>query len=297
MIKSMTGFASLTHETASAAVSVTVRAVNHRYLDVQVRLPAAWAELEARLRACVGQRLKRGRVELTVGIQPHGPPAVEVILNEPLLDALESALDRARARGVVHGPLTPGDVLRVPQLLVVREVEGGVGRQAHAALADAVEAAVAEAVEALDAMRAREGEHLRADLARRLGVLVELVERIARTADEGQTIAREKIASLVERLGVELRLDPQAVAQEVVRYVARADISEEVARLRGHFDHWQKLVDSTEPCGRALEFLSQEMHRELNTIAAKAEGIDLGTLVVEAKSELERLREQVQNVE
>ncbi len=297
MIKSMTGFASLTRQAERAAVSVTIRAVNHRYLDVQVRVPAAWAELEGRLRARLQQRLARGRVELTVGIEPHGATPVEVVLNEPLLDALESALDRARARGVVQGPLTPGDLLRVPQALVVREAESGTSEEARRALADAVEAAVGEAVEALDAMRVREGDYLRAELADGLRTLVELVEQIARAAHEGQAAARERIAQRVEQLGADLRLDPQAVAQEVVRYVARSDVSEELARLQGHVDHWQRLVDSAEPCGRPLEFLSQEMQRELNTIAAKADGARVGSLVVEAKSQLERLREQVQNVE
>lgn len=297
MIKSMTGFASLTRQAERATVSVTIRAVNHRYLDLQVRLPAAWAELEGRLRARLQQRLARGRVELTVGIEPSGAAPVEVVLNEPLLDAIESALDRARARGVVQGPLTPGDLLRVPQALVVREAERGTSEDARSALADAVEAAVGEAVEALDAMRVREGDYLRADLADGLRTLVELVEQIARAAHEGRAAARERIAELVEQLGADLRLDPQAVAQEVVRYVARSDVSEELARLRGHVDHWRRLVDSAEPCGRRLEFLSQEMQRELNTIAAKADGASVGSLVVEAKSQLERLREQVQNVE
>jgi uncharacterized protein (TIGR00255 family) len=297
VIKSMTGFASLTRETGRAAVSVTVRAVNHRHLDVQVRLPAAWADLEARLRAVVQRRVARGRVELGVAVEAHGAPSVEVVLNEPLLDALESALDRARARGVVQGPLTPGDLLRVPQALVVREAVERADEPARQALAEAIEAAVADAVEALDAMRAREGEYLRADLAARHAHLAALVEKLARVASEGQAAAREKLQRAVEALGAELRLDPQAVAQEVVRYVARSDTSEELVRLRGHLDHWQHLVDAPEPCGRALEFLVQEMHRELNTFAAKAEGAGLGPLVVEAKNELERVREQVQNVE
>ncbi len=297
MIKSMTGFASLARDTGAAALSVTMRAVNHRYLDIQVRLPAAWADLEPRIRARIQRQLARGRIEVTVGVQAPAAPPVEVWLNEPLLDALESALDRARARGIVHGALTPGDLLRVPQAIVVREAGGDAGGEERRALADAIEALVGEAIEALDAMRVREGRYLHDDLAAHHAALAELLARIARAAEAGQAAARSRLERLVADLAAEVRLDPQALAQEVVRYVARADISEELARLRGHLDHWQRLVQAPEPCGRALDFLVQEMHRELNTLAAKAEGVDLGSLVVDAKAELERLREQVQNVE
>lgn len=296
MIKSMTGFASLTRETAGVAVSVTVRAVNHRHLDVAVRLPAAWADLEGRIRARVQERIGRGRVEVTVGVDDRREPPVEVLLNESVLDALESALDRARARGVVQGPLTPGDLLRVPQVLVVRERED-TDDERRATVGRAIEAALVEALGALDGMRVREGEYLRADLAGHLEAFAGFVDRLARAAEEGQAAARARLTRLVEEIGADVRLDPQALAQEVVRFVARSDVSEEVARLRGHLDHWRTLVDGAEPCGRRLDFLAQEMHRELNTLAAKAEGLALGTLVVEAKAELERLREQAQNVE
>ncbi len=121
MLKSMTGFASVTSENDLATIGVTVRSVNHRYLDLQIRIPPSLAELEARVRALVQQRVARGRVEIAVSVQTRRLPPVDVQLNELLLDALESALDRARARGVVSGPLTPGDLLRVPQALTMKE--------------------------------------------------------------------------------------------------------------------------------------------------------------------------------
>jgi uncharacterized protein (TIGR00255 family) len=297
MLKSMTGFASMTSENEQAAIGVTVRSVNHRYLDLQVRVPPPLADLEARLRGAVQRRVARGRVEVTVSVQARRLPPVDVQLNEPLLDGLVSALDRARARGVVAGPLTPGDLLRVPQALTMKERAESAGDPARAEIADAVEAAVANAVAALDAMRVREGEFLRGDLEARRCALTDLIDRLAGAAAAGQEAFRASLAERVREATVELRLDAAAVAQEVVRLVARSDISEEVVRFRAHLEHWATLVASDEPCGRKLDFLLQEMNREINTIGAKAEGDGVAELVVDAKAELERMREQVQNVE
>jgi len=297
MLKSMTGFASVASENDLATIGVTVRSVNHRYLDLQIRIPPSLADLEARLRAAVQQRVARGRVEIAVSVQARRLPPVDVQLNEPLLDALESALDRARARGLVAGPLTPGDLLRVPQALTMKERAESADDPARAEIGEAVEAAVASAVGELDVMRAREGGFLRDDLEARRRSLADLIARLAGAAAAGQEAFRAALAERVREATVELRLDAAAVAQEVVRLVARSDINEEVVRFRGHLEHWTALVESAEPCGRKLDFLLQEMNREINTIGSKAEGAGVAVLVVDAKAELERMREQVQNVE
>jgi uncharacterized protein (TIGR00255 family) len=297
MLKSMTGFASVASENDLATIGVTVRSVNHRYLDLQIRIPPSLADLEARLRAVVQQRVARGRVEIAVSVQARRLPPVDVQLNEPLLDALESALDRARARGLVAGPLTPGDLLRMPQALTMKERAESADDPARAEIGEAVEAAVANAVGELDVMRAREGGFLRDDLEARRRSLADLIARLAGAAAAGQEAFRAALAERVREATVELRLDAAAVAQEVVRLVARSDINEEVVRFRGHLEHWTALVESAEPCGRKLDFLLQEMNREINTIGSKAEGAGVAELVVDAKAELERMREQVQNVE
>lgn len=297
MIKSMTGFASGTRESDVATIGVTVRSVNHRYLDLQLRLPSAFAEVEPRLRALVQQRVARGRVEISVAVQARRQPAVEVQLNEPLVDALESALDRVRARGVVAGPMTPGDLLRVPQALTFKEHADDPDDPVRAEMGAAIEAAVVDALGELDVMRAREGGFLGDDLEGRRRTLADLIERITAAAASGQDAFRAALAARVQELTGDLRLDAAAVAQEVVRLVARSDITEEVVRFRGHLDHWRALAESPESCGRKLDFLLQEMNREINTIGSKAEGAGLSEPVVDAKAELERMREQVQNVE
>ena len=295
MIKSMTGFASLTRDDETATITVTVKSVNHRFLDLQLRIPPSLGAIESKVRALVQQRLARGRVEVSVSVQQRRVPALEVELNEPFLDALGAALERARERGHIAGAMTPGDLLRFPQALAIRERQEAVG--GDEAVLERVEAAIAAAVEDLDAMRTKEGEFLRADLDGRRQLLGDLFERLHAASESGMAGLR---ARLEERIR-EVRLDPLAdealVAQEIAKFVGRSDITEEVVRFRGHLDHWKALSDSPEPCGRKLDFLLQEMNREVNTVGSKAEGPAVSELVVSLKAELEKMREQVQNVE
>ena len=296
MIRSMTGFASLTLEDPSATVTATVRAVNHRFLDLQVRLPQALAPVEARLRALVQQGVSRGRVELSVTAQPRQPVAPEVELNEPFIERLGAAMDGARMRGLVSGGITPGDLLRLPHALVIREAppEQGIASPATTAL---VETAVAQAIADLETMRVTEGEHLAADLAERCRTLGQLVERLEAAAADGRERLQARLHERVAELSRLLEPDPVAIAQEMVRTAQRSDITEEVVRMRAHLAQWATLSASPEPVGRKLDFLVQEMNREINTIGSKTDGVAAPALVVEAKAELERIREQVQNVE
>ena len=295
MIKSMTGFAAGSRELETAALGITARTVNHRYLDIQVRLPPLLAPLEVELRGVVQRWVSRGRVEVTVTARLLGQPEVEVALNEPLVDALSAAVEQARARGVATGALTPGDLLRFPRALVVEELE--LDEAGRAALGRAATASVEDVLRDLDAMRVREGEYLLADLEARCRTLSDLVTRLEASAESGRAELVSRLSARVEELRGQAGVEEAAVAQEVVRFAARSDVSEEITRLRGHLAHWAALTGATEPCGRKLDFLLQEMNREVNTLGAKTEGADASELVVTAKAELEKLREQVQNVE
>jgi uncharacterized protein (TIGR00255 family) len=180
MIKSMTGFASLTRDDDVATIAVTIRSVNHRHLDLQLRLPPALAAIETRLRALVPQHVARGRVEVMVNVQQRRVPAVEVELNEPFLQALGAALERARAQGYIQGVMTPGDLLRFPQALAIRDrTDDDAAGEQLARIGSRVEDAVAAALAELDAMRAREGVFLRTELDARRQQLGELFERVA----------------------------------------------------------------------------------------------------------------------
>src|SRR2546427_3416499 len=297
MIKSMTGFASIAREDERATVAVTIRALNHRYLDLQLRVPQSLAALESDIRARVGRHVARGRVELSISLQLRQTPGVEVEFNDDFGRALEAALEQARARGLVNGALTPGDLLRIPQAITIRDRQTSEDEVTQQAVASQAREAIDEALRDLDTMRAPEGDHLRADLDQRRTLVADLVERIAVAADEGRAAMEERLRERVRELRAELQADEAAVAQEIVRMAARSDISEEVARFRAHVSHWVTLADSAEPCGRKLDFLLQEMNREVNTMGSKADGLRVSELIIAAKAELEKMREQVQNVE
>jgi uncharacterized protein (TIGR00255 family) len=296
MIKSMTGFASLTRDDEAAAITVTIRAVNHKFLDLQLRIPPTLAAIESRLRALVQKHVGRGRVEVAVSVQQRRTPTLEVELNEAFLEALGGALDRARERGYVEGAMTPGDLLRFPQALSIRErpddTPGG-----DDVLAGRVEEAVAAALVELDSMRVREGGYLQADLDARRVAIGGLFERAATAAEDGLAGLQARLQERVRELRADALVDEGTIAQEIAKFVGRSDISEEVVRFRGHLEHWRALSDSPEPCGRKLDFLLQEMNREVNTVGSKAEGPAVSEVVVSLKAELEKMREQVQNVE
>jgi uncharacterized protein (TIGR00255 family) len=295
MIKSMTGFASLSREDERGTIGLTIRAVNHRFLDLQVRLPPGVADLEPRVRAALQRRLSRGRVEVSVSLQPRQGSAPHVELHEEFVRAIAAAIDVARERGLVKGDLTPGDLLRLPQAFSIRE------RAAEGELTDvfsaSVERALEEALDQLEAMRVREGGHVAADLAARHAELVRLIDGLTAAADLGRQELEHRLMERARDLAASMPLDSTALAQEIVRVAQRSDISEEVSRFRGHLAHWTALVDAPEPCGRKLDFLLQEMNREINTIGSKADGLQIAELIIQAKAELERMREQVQNVE
>jgi len=296
MIKSMTGFASLTRDDESGTISITLKSVNHRFLDLQLRIPPSLGSMESKLRALVQQRIARGRVEVSVNLQQRRVPSLEVELNETFLDALGGALDRARERGHIAGTMTPGDLLRFPQALSIRERQEVVPGSDEE-LARKVEEAVSAAIEDLEAMRNTEGEFLRVDLDTRRLLLGDLFERVKAASESGMDALRQRLEERIREIRADGMPDETLIAQEIAKFVGRSDITEEVVRFRGHLDHWKALSDSTEPCGRKLDFLLQEMNREVNTVGSKAEGSAVSELIVSLKAELEKMREQVQNVE
>ena len=290
----MTGFASVSRETDGVSVGVTVKSVNHRFLDMQVKAPSALAGLESRIKGLIQQRLTRGRVEMAVACDDTTEPTREVSLNEALVSQVQAVVDAARAKGLVSGGLTASDLLRIPHALEIRLAAAS---EVPGAASAVVEAAVAEALDALVVMRETEGRFLAADLDRRVKTLLVFVDTVEAGAAAGQAALEARLRERLAAMPADLQGDPVAMSQELVRFVARSDVHEEISRMRGHVDHWRALADGPEPCGRKLDFLVQEMNREINTIGSKAEGLAVTELVVSAKAELERVKEQVQNVE
>jgi uncharacterized protein (TIGR00255 family) len=294
----MTGFAAAGREDDGHKVNVTIKAVNHRFLDVALKAPYALGPMEPSLRGLVKKRLTRGRVELTVSVESTEPPEREVAVDQTLLEKVSVALEAARRRGLITGGLSASDALRLPQVVEIRsnaaEATPGVVAPSVAAM---VEGVVVEALDALVIMRDTEGGFLESDLDARVGAMSDFVDTLERQAQDGQAQLEARLREKLAALPPDLQAEPAAVTQELVRFVARSDVDEEIVRLRGHVEHWRTLASGPEPCGRKLDFLVQEMNREINTVGSKVEGAHVTEVVIAAKAELERIREQVQNVE
>ena len=204
-------------------------------------MPGSLAAAETRIRSLVQSRVSRGRVEISVSIQQRRTSAVEVELNEPFLDALKVAIERARERGYVEGRIGASDLLRFPQALSIRE-KAEEATDEPSVLSGKVEEAIAAALEELDTMRVREGSYLKADLDARRVRLGELFGQVAAAAEQGITGLQARLLERVRELRAESLADEALVAQEIAKFVGRSDITEEVVRFRGHLDHWQALT-------------------------------------------------------
>jgi uncharacterized protein (TIGR00255 family) len=287
----MTGFGTGRAVQDAETVDVDVRSVNHKFCEVKVRLPRELAALEVEIARAVKERLARGGIEVSVrrsGSQSTVVPRVDAALAAEYARAFAELQQRLGLAGAV----TLEDVLAAEGVVRVEErppdLEAGRG---------AVSAALAAALDALAAMRAREGEALARDLASRLDTVVAIVDRVEALAPQSIEHYRTRLGERLQDLARGFAPDPARVAQEVALFADRMDVSEEITRLRSHVAQTRELVEGTEPAGRKMEFLVQEMHREANTIGSKSQSAEIAALVVALKAEIERMREQVQNVE
>jgi len=287
----MTGFGAATVEADGLVVGVEVRSVNHRFLQVKVRVPSDLAELESEVEARVKERLERGAVNLNVTVAPSGG-AAHVRVDTELVGRYQAELARlARAVGA-SGELTLAQWAALPGVFASGAPTIAV-EDARRPVARAVEAALG----ALVAMREAEGRALERDLAKNAAALEKLVARIGKRAPTVvkrlQAELRRRVAELAGRTAIE----PAELAREVALLADRADVAEELARLASHLEQVRALLAASDGVGRKLDFLVQELFREVNTIGSKCADAQIAHWVVEAKTSVERLREQVQNVE
>lgn len=298
-IHSMTGFGRAMATVGGFGYAVEIRSVNHRYLDLRVRLPRELAAAEGAVRSRVAARLLRGRVEL--GVHPvagEGEGEARVEIDRGLARAVREAHRRLAAElGIPDAADTvavaahPGVLVPATLALSDEEIERGLGEAVDAAL------------DALEAMRRREGEALAEDLRRRLDAASELQTRLAARAPALSAAYQDRLVKRLRDLMAEIdaEAEPGRVLHEVAIFAEKSDVAEELARLGSHLGQARDLLaakdGAREAVGRRLDFLCQEMAREANTIGSKIQDLEMSRLVLDLKVELERLREQVQNVE
>lgn len=293
VIRSMTGFGTATAVTPGGRLSVEVRSVNHRFSEVQLRLPRDLVSLEDRVRGIVQARVYRGRVEVVVGREDGSRRPRTIRADLDLAAAYASALrDVAGAVGA-SGELTLSQVAGLPDVLRIEDDRADID-----ALWPLLEPAVHAATEALVAMRAAEGQRLAGDLLARATALERMVDEIVLRSRDVVRAYGERLRARLAELLDETPIDDARIATELALFAERSDITEELTRLRSHLVQFRQTIAGEDGAlGRKLDFILQEMARETNTIGSKANDLEITRTVITMKSELESLREQIQNVE
>ncbi len=289
----MTGFGRGAIAEEGIAVSVEIKTVNNRFLDVNLRLPGEVNQLETHIKRLIGNRLARGRVDINV--QYDRTESLEYELNRPLIEGYLKAIRQMQADFELPGEPDLNVVARLPNVLTTKKDE--VTPEFIAAVERAIEAALAD----LDKMRANEGQMLRTELSGRLDAIAELLGPIEEQAkligDEYYERLTKRINEMLARTDSQIEIDQGRIAQEVAYLADRADISEEISRLRAHLEHFRSIMQDEKEVGKRLDFLTQELNREANTITSKTGNLKVKENALAIKSEIEKIREQVQNVE
>ncbi|MDE2666679.1 MAG: YicC family protein [Acidobacteriota bacterium] len=298
MIHSMTGYGRGQWQDGSWLCRVEVKSVNHRYLDIQSRLPSELSSLDGKIRKWIQKRIRRGRVDLSLKIERGDGPGFS--LNRPLFEGYLDALKLLERDYSIGGNVEPGQLLRMPGMLA-RE-SAPISDEQLAVLEVGVASAVAQALSDLETMRSAEGQVLVAEIRRRLDAIQTEVRTIETQSEGLLELHRERLRTRMETILAEVDIDPARLLQEAAHQADRGDIREEVSRLISHGAQCRALLSGSREVGKKIDFMMQEMNREANTILSKNAGLadrrlDITNAAITIKTEVEKIREQIQNVE
>ena len=293
MISSMTAYAAAEQANDQVAITIEMRSVNSRHLDVVVRMPGRLASLEDRVKSVISGRVSRGRVDAHISVRDSGDTAaafeVDTARARALLEALNALKQGFGLAGAPNLDLlagTPG---------IIKPAESPVEADTYWPV---MEACLEQSLDDMVAMRRQEGAFLETDINQRLDAIAERLDTIDEGASDLLPVYQQRLTERIQTLtGGSVEIDPARVAQEAAFLADRSDICEEVVRARSHLEQWRQLMAGDAPAGRKLNFLIQELNREFNTMGAKVGKADLAHVIVDVKAELEKLREQVQNIE
>jgi uncharacterized protein (TIGR00255 family) len=290
-MRSMTGYGRGECAKDGFKFTVELNSINRKQSDIAVSLPKELIELEPRIRDEINAQLSRGRINAVVAYH-RGAAEERVELDEVLAQSYLKAIQKLQRKTKLNGSITLDTILRAPGVLKLAESAMNVD-----AMWASVEVALKKALGQLVKMREKEGKFLAADLSKRLEVLAAGLTAIRQAAPDTVKRYREQLHARVKEAGLNVPLDDERLAKEVVLFADRCDISEEITRLDSHLQQFRDCLKSNEPVGRTLDFLAQEMNREINTVGSKANAAEVSQHVVRMKAELEKIREQVQNIE
>ncbi len=290
----MTGFGAATALVQGQMLRLELSGINRKQLEVSLNMPRSWAELEAPLRRCVSEQISRGRVQLSISQERGTETGAKLQLNEEKLSSLQSLLPRLKEQLGCEQAISLADLLRLD--IIEDATDSSVESPAADKLPE-LEQLLRSALAAFLAMKSEEGANLKRDLLARIETIRGLAQELATGAAGAAQRYRDVLLARLEESGLPLALDDERILKEVAVFADRCDISEELTRLDSHLDQFCLICEKDEPVGRPLDFLCQEIFRELNTTGSKVNNASLAQVIVTAKTELEKIREQVQNVE
>lgn len=292
MIKSMTGYGGAKGSAEGLSVSIELKSVNNRYLDVSVKLPRTMLFAEEPIKAAVGRHISRGKVDVFVTVDQSASDDMEVRVNEPLLKGYIEALSSAAEKFGLQNDMTVMSLCRLPDVLSTdrREIDSS-------ALMTGITEILERALTEYDAMRLREGEKLRDDVLARLETISRLTGVVEENAPKTVAEYRARLEQKLQEVLATANIDESRVLTEAAIFADKIAVDEETVRLRSHISQLRGLTNGESPAGRKMDFLIQELNREANTIGSKCQNADIAHVVVELKAEVEKIREQIQNVE
>ena len=291
-MKSMTGYGRAKQERNGRTITVELRAVNHRYLDCTVKAPRQYGFLDEAVKKAAAARMARGKVEVFVGVEVEEGGDVAVKINHALAKRYLDALHELRERYALRDDVTVMGLAKMPEVLGSERVE-----QDADELTRDVLAGFDEACDGFDEMRRREGEKLAEDVQRRSAAIERMVGEVEQRAPERVREYREKLLARMREVLADSGIDETRILTEAAIYADKTAVDEETVRLRSHLHQLDAMLRENQPVGRKLDFLVQEMNREANTIGSKANDVSLARIVVDIKGEIEKIREQIQNIE
>lgn len=292
MLKSMTGYGRVKEENAFREILVEVRSVNHRYLDLNIKVPRVYGFLEDAVKKQASAVLARGKVDVYVSVRAKEGSDLKITPNMPVIDGYMNALQAVAARYGMESSVTPQQLLQMPDAIAVDKEEA----DAEILTAEVLDV-LKKALDEHSAMRDREGKKLCEDIAYRAGLIRAHVDFVEQRSPVSVEEYRQRIAVRMEELLDGSELAQQRILNEAAIFADKVSVTEEIVRLRSHLAQLETMLQSPVAVGRKLDFLVQELNRETNTIGSKANDYEIAKTVVEMKAEIEKIREQIQNLE
>lgn len=292
MIKSMTGFGRAMAEKDGYVISVELKSVNHRYFEFNCRLPRQYGFAEEKLKSYVNSKVSRGKVDCFLGIEALDTDNADVVVNHTLASAYIKAMNELAQEYSLKNDISSVSISRFPDVFVLKKAD-----EDEEKLWGYIKEVADEAIDKFIAMRETEGEQMKKDVLSRADYILDCVSFIESRSPQTVKEYNDKLIARVHELIGDASLDENRIIQEVAIYADKVAVAEETVRLRSHISQLKEFLESSEPIGRKMDFLVQEINRETNTIGSKACDVDIARKVVDIKAEVEKIREQIQNIE